>query len=65
MKPSGVSKVRVTPTNVRNGAKAPYFVLDVNGTSKKDEVLKIANEEFKNRSSLSKFDNWDLEVEKV
>ena len=63
MKASGVSKHRVVPVNLRSGAKAPYFVIETNG--KKDEVRKMASEEFKERSSLFRSETWDVQTEKI
>lgn len=63
MKASGASKHRVVPVNLRSGAKAPYFVIETSG--KKDEVRKMALEEFKQRSTLSRSETWNVEVEKI
>lgn len=65
MKKSTVTRHRVTPFNIRNGNKAPYFMLETPNGMKKDEVEKIASQEFKDRSSLSRFNNWDLDVERL
>jgi hypothetical protein len=65
MKPSTSNKYRVTPFNIKNGNKAPYFVVESNNSSQKDEANKLAHSEFKLRSSLSKYSNWDLDVEKI
>lgn len=65
MKTIASNKHRVTPFNIRTGAKAPYFVVDVPQGQKRDETHKMAREEFKDKSSLSKYDNWNLEIEKV
>lgn len=65
MKPSTATKHRVTPVNLRSGAKAPYFIVETEPKAKKDEVSKLASEEFKNRSSLSRSETWNLEVEKM
>lgn len=64
-KVTGIVKHRVDVINIRNGNKAPYFVIESSPSQKKDEVEKIAQEEFKNRSSLAKFSNWKLELEKL
>lgn len=63
MKKSASSKYRVTPVNLRNGSKAPYFILETNG--KKDEVYKLAGQEFSSRSSLSRSETWGIETEKI
>ncbi len=54
---------RVTPTNIRNGATAPYYVISVSGkeNNKKNEAAKQA----RSLSRLSSFDNWSFEVEKI
>jgi len=64
MKPSGITKHRVTPFNIKNGNTAPYFLIEA-GQAKKDELVKLASEEFKQRSALAKYSNWNLEIEKV
>ena len=57
-----MSKHRVTPVNIRTGAKAPSFIVEAeNKASSKD----AAREEFSNRSALSRYDNWELSVEKI
>jgi hypothetical protein len=63
MKAGTLGKYRVTPVNLRNGSKAPYFILETNG--KKDEVSKLAGQEFSSRSSLSRSETWGLETEKI
>jgi hypothetical protein len=65
MKPSTATKYRVSPFNIKNGNKAPYFIVEPSAAAKRDEVAKLAASEFKQRSSLSKYPNWDLEVEKI
>lgn len=67
MKQSKATKFKVTPFNIKNGNKAPYFIIEpnVSGKNVKDEASKIANSEFKQRSSLSKYPNWNLDVEKI
>jgi ribosomal protein S6 len=65
MKASVVGRYKVTPYNIKNGQKAPYFTVDLNSSAKKEDVAKAAQEEFKQRSSLSKYSNWSLETEKV
>lgn len=64
MKPSGITKHRVTPFNIRNGNVAPSFIIEA-GQAKKDELVKFASDEFKERSALAKYPNWNLEIEKV
>lgn len=63
MKVSTATKHRVTPVNLRSGAKAPYFIIETSG--KNDEVKKVAKEEFATRSSLSRSETWNVEVEKM
>lgn len=65
MKPSTTPKYKVTPFNIKNGQRAPYFIVEPSSTAKKEEVTKIAFDEFKNRSTLSKYSNWDLDIEKI
>jgi hypothetical protein len=65
MKPSTATKFRVRPFNIKNGNQAPYFIVEPSSSAKKEEVSKLAFEEFRKRSSLSKYQNWDLEVEKI
>lgn len=65
MKPSTATKYRVTPFNIKNGNKAPYFIVEPSASAKRDEVSKLANVEFKQKSSLSKYSNWNLDVEKI
>lgn len=65
MKPSTATKYKVTPFNIRNGNKAPYFIVEPSAAAKKEEVVKLATSEFKQKSTLVKYQNWDLEVEKI
>lgn len=65
MKPSKQTKYRVTPFNIKNGNKAPYFTVEPSSSAKKEEIAKLANAEFKQRSSLSKYSNWNLDIEKI
>jgi hypothetical protein len=65
MKKSTATKYRVTPFNIKNGNRAPYFIVEPSASSKKEEINKLANSEFKQKSSLSKYSNWDLEIEKI
>jgi hypothetical protein len=65
MKPSTATKHRVTPVNLRSGAKAPYFIVETEAKAKRDEISKLASEEFKNRSSLSRSETWSFETEKI
>lgn len=65
MKTIASNKHRVTPFNIRTGAKAPHFLVDAPQAQKRDETHKMAREEFKGRSSLAHYDNWDLEIEKI
>ncbi len=63
MKKSTVTKHKITPFNIRNGNKAPYFMLESSNSMKKDEIA--AHQEFKNKSSLSRFDNWNIDIERA
>lgn len=65
MKPSTATKYRVSPFNIKNGNKAPYFIVEPSAAAKKEEVAKLADSEFKQKSALSKYSNWDLEIEKI
>lgn len=65
MKPSTATKYRVTPFNIKNGNKSPYFIVEPSPSAKKDEVSKVAFSEFREKSSLSKYFNWDLDIEKI
>lgn len=65
MKPSIATKFKVTPFNIQNGNKAPFFIVEPTSSAKRDEVVKQATVEFKQKSALSKYKNWDLEVEKI
>lgn len=64
-KVTGIVKYRVDVINIRNGNKAPYFVVEGTPSQKRDEIEKMAQEEFKNKSSLAKFSNWRVELEKL
>lgn len=57
-----MSQFRVTPTNIRNGNKAPYFVINA---ANKHEAETQAAIEFKEKSSLSRFPNWNIDIEKI
>ncbi len=57
-----MAKFKVTPYNIKNGNKAPYFVIDA---ANKDEGEKAAAQCFRTSSSLSRFSNWDFEVDKL
>ena len=65
MKPSTATKYRVSPFNIQNGNKAPYFIVEPSAAAKKEEVAKLAASEFKQRSSLSKYPNWNLEIDRI
>lgn len=66
MKASKQTKYRVTPFNIKNSNKAPYFTVEPSGSNaNKEEVAKLANTQFKQRSSLSKYPNWSLDIEKI
>lgn len=65
MKARSTAKFRVTPMNIRNGATAPYFIVEPEKKMKKDEVAEVASEQFKQRSALSKYSNWHLNIDKI
>lgn len=65
MKAKKSTKFRVRPINVRNGHKAPYFIIEPDGRAKKEEIEKLAEEQFNRQSALSKYNNWQLEIEKI
>lgn len=65
MKTKRATKFRVRPFNIKNGNTAPYFLVEPDGRAKKDEVEKLASEQFKQQSALAKYPNWDLSIEKV
>jgi|TARA_R110000782_G_scaffold267185_4_gene362378 hypothetical protein len=54
-----MKKIKVTPVNIRNGNKAPYYVISVNGTQERD-MEKMAIEQAKSMSRLGTLDNWDF-----
>jgi hypothetical protein len=47
-------KIKVTPTNVTTGSKAPYYIIDVSTSDKVEQQYKSAVEEAKKHSALSK-----------
>lgn len=63
MKKSAVSKYKVTPVNLRSGATAPSFIIETSG--KGEEVSKLANAEFTQRSALSRYETWSTNVDKL
>tara|TARA_R110000782_G_scaffold253454_1_gene341559 strand:+ start:377 stop:556 length:180 start_codon:yes stop_codon:yes gene_type:complete len=59
-----MEKFKVIPVNIRTGAKAPYFVVSLaaNGNKQNEtEARSVAKE----MSSLSRYSNWDFEVNKI
>lgn len=56
-----MEKYKVTPVNIRNGSKAPYYVISISSNQKKEEAINQA----KSLSRLSSFDNWSFEIERV
>ena len=54
---------RVTPTNIRNGATAPYYIIKVANKDKNQKAE--AAKQARSLSRLSSFDNWSFEVEKI
>lgn len=59
-----MEKFRVTPTNIRNGAKAPYFVISLQANGNKNQKAD-AEKQARLASRLSDFNNWSFEVEKI
>ena len=59
-----MEKFRVTPTNIRNGATAPYFVISLSANGNKNQKAE-AEKQARIASRLSAFDNWTFEVEKI
>lgn len=57
-----MSNYKVTPENIKNGNLAPSFIIEAKN---KEESIKAANSEFQNRSSLAKYSQWDLNIEKL
>lgn len=56
---------RVTPTNIRNGAKAPYYIVSLQARDKNKNMKTEAEKQARTMSRLSAFDNWSFEVEKI
>lgn len=52
---------RVTPVNIRSGAKAPYYVVSISSGQKKEDAIIQA----KSLSRLSSFDNWSFEIDRI
>jgi hypothetical protein len=65
MKKSPIAKHKVTPFNIRNGAKAPSFIVEVDNKAKREDIAKAAEAEFSSRSALAKYQDWNIETEKV
>lgn len=59
-----MEKFRVTPMNIRNGSKAPYFVISIK-SDRNQNMKKLAEKEARLSSRLSSFDNYSFEVEKI
>lgn len=59
-----MEKFKVTPVNIRNGSKAPYFVISLSANGNKNQKSEAENQA-KSMSRLSSFDNWSFEVEKI
>lgn len=56
-----MKKIKVTPINIKTGAKAPSYIISV-PTSSNLDLYKLAISEAKTLSRLSSFDNWSFEV---
>lgn len=56
---------KVTPTNIRNGAKAPYYVVSLQVKDRNKNMKAEAEKQVRPLSRLSAFDNWSFEVEKI
>lgn len=57
-------KFKVIPTNIRNGATAPYFVVSMQSNGNVNQKTE-AEKQARRMSRLSAFDNWSFEVEKI
>lgn len=57
--------MKVTPVNQATGAKAPYYIEDVNSASKPEEQKKQAVEQAKEKSRLASSDNFSFVAERV
>ena len=57
-----MAKFKVTPTNIKLGAKAPYFIIEA---TNKHESQKEAESEFVTRSNLSRYPEWELNIQKL
>lgn len=57
-----MAKFKVTPTNIKLGAKAPYFIIEA---TNKHESQKEAEIEFATRSNLSRYPEWELNIQKL
>lgn len=58
------SKFRVRPINIRNGNTAPYFIMEPEPKAKREAVEALAQQEFR-ASGLSRYDNWQLSIERI
>lgn len=59
-----MEKFKVTPTNIRNGATALYFVISLSANGNKNQKADAEKQAIA-ASRLSSFDNWLFEVEKI
>lgn len=59
-----MEKFKVVPTNIRNGATAPYFIISLPANGNKNQKAE-AEKQARSMSRLSAFDNWSFEVEKA
>lgn len=59
-----MEKFKVTPTNIRNGATAPYYVISLAANGNKNQKAE-AEKQARSFSRLSASDNWAFEVEKI
>lgn len=65
MKKSTQTKIKVTPTSNVVESKAPYYVIDVNSSSRIEEQKKEAIEEAKKLSRLSDAKNFTFKAERL
>ncbi len=59
-----MERFKVVPTNIRNGATAPYYVITLASNGNKNQK-QDAEKQARAMSRLSDFENWSFEVEKI
>ena len=65
MKKSEQNKIKVTPVNINTGAKAPYYIEDVNNASKIEEQKKQAIDSAREKSRLNYNHNFQFIAERI